>query len=344
MGGVGRQHLGRRRQQRLEQGDGGHVAGSDGLADAIAGEIGLVGPARAEALDRLHAVMGVERGHGEMAQRVPNRLLAEGLEDQVGIDTLQFLDVDEAVGIGGNGAEAHPLGRERDAHRLARTARFGHPLVFLALQIDGHLARQNFDQAGAEYGGGAALHAELGFDGVEVELVLLRRDEDIGDEIARPAGDRLGVASGAGIGVGTRGTEEHRHLARRALGRDGRGGRGRAALAVERGEARGEEQLAEVADLLERHLARFDIRLAQVIGHGVLVADWRRIGRICVIGQNRPRQKQQRDRASARQDSPPLHRTLPKRIQSARFSARIAFRPHPANMPMAELSSDQGNP
>ena len=89
-------------------------------------------------------------------------------------------------------------------------------------QLEGHLAGQHLDVAGAEHaGGGAAVadvvegreaavlvdraagrHGVVGVEGGEVEA--LAEDEDVGGEVAAAAGPGLVVAAGTGVGVGPR--------------------------------------------------------------------------------------------------------------------------------------------
>ncbi len=78
------------------------------------------GPAHAEALGRLHAVMDVERVDGELAERGEHALAAERADDQVGVDAVDRIEVDDAVGMGDDPAEPHALADEVGAHVLAR--------------------------------------------------------------------------------------------------------------------------------------------------------------------------------------------------------------------------------
>ena len=150
----------RRRQGRLERDQGGNVAGGDRVGHAALGEVVAAGPADAEALDRLHAVVDVERVDGELAERREHALAAERPDDEVGIDAVDGVEIDDAVGMGDDPAEPHALGYQVGVRILARRAGLGDRRGADRLQIGGHLARQKLDEARAHQRNGVPLARE----------------------------------------------------------------------------------------------------------------------------------------------------------------------------------------
>ncbi len=207
-------------------------------------EIGLAGPARAEAFLGLHAVVLVHGVDGELAQRRHHALLAERPDDEIGVDALDLVQVENAVGLGGDAAEPDPLGFERRGHGLALLARGMQRRLADRVQVGGHLARQQFDQPGAHQVIGVALVGELRVGGVEIGVGEALVDEDVDGEVAGAAHHGLAVAAGAGIGLRAGDALEDVVGRALALGRDDRLGGHLAAGAVEFGEFRAEQRLA----------------------------------------------------------------------------------------------------
>ena len=133
---------GRRRQRRLEGDQGRDVAVGDGVGHAALREVVAAGPAHAEALDRLHAVVDVERVDGELPERGEHALAAEGPHDEIGIDAVDRRR-DRRCRRGGRRSSrtARPWSRDRRARPCPSRA----PAIAAAadrLQVRGHLARQ----------------------------------------------------------------------------------------------------------------------------------------------------------------------------------------------------------
>ena len=220
---VARDHLPGHRHHRLVEGDGADIRARQLVAEAIAVRIG-VGP---EPFGRLDAVMVIERGVSEVAQRHRIAGLMPGPQQQAGRinrrggdqagarQALHFADVPQPVLAAAQAAEVDALGHQH--------AGFAAPhAVTRALQFDGHFACQHFDVAGPEHARrvtriadagqrdrlaalvhGAARRRQIGpVKGGEVETLSLH--EHIGREVAAAAGDaeRLVVATGARVGVG----------------------------------------------------------------------------------------------------------------------------------------------
>ena len=154
--------------------------------------------------------MLVERVDDELAQRGEDALAAERPQDQIGVDPFDVLEIDHTVGMRGDRTKAHALGDEIDFHIGAAGARLRHRVGALGVQIGGHLARQQLDQAVAEQCGRMAFAGECRIDRVELGALEAFGDEFIGDHIGAAAFDRVVVAAEAGIGVRPAGAGEHR--------------------------------------------------------------------------------------------------------------------------------------
>ena len=92
-------------------------------------------------------MMGVERVDGELAQRREHALAAERTHRQIGVDAVEGIEIDEAVGVGFQRAEADAFADEIGFDRLPLRPGAGDRRVALGAQIGRHLARQQFDDA-----------------------------------------------------------------------------------------------------------------------------------------------------------------------------------------------------
>ena len=237
----------RRRQRRLERDQSRDIAGGNGIGHAAFGEVVAAGPADAVPLDRLHAVVNVERVDGELAQRREHALAAEGSHDQVGIDAVDGVEIDDPVGMGDDRSEPHALGHEVGVRVLARRAGLGDCGCSDRLQVRGHLARQKLDKACAHQRNRVPLARERRIDRVELRAFEAFGYEHIGDIVGRAADDRIIVATETGIGIRAAGAAERRIDAVLALGRNDRLRRLRPSGAVDGGEL-GFEQLTPAVD------------------------------------------------------------------------------------------------
>ena len=119
-------------------------------------------------------------------------------------------------------AEAHALGDEIGLDVLSACARLSHGRVALGLEVGGHFARQQFDEARAHQRDRMALAGEGGIGGVELRALETFGDESVGDGVAGAAEHGLVMATGAGIGVRPAEARERGIDAELALGGDDR--------------------------------------------------------------------------------------------------------------------------
>ena len=136
----------RRRQGRLERDESRDIARRHRVGHAAFGEVVAAGPADAEPLHCLHAMMDVERVDGELSQRCEHALAAEGSNDEIGIDAVDGVEIDDAVGMGDDRAESHAFGHEVCVCVFGHSAGFRDRRGADRLQIRGHLARQKLDK------------------------------------------------------------------------------------------------------------------------------------------------------------------------------------------------------
>ena len=137
----------RRRQRRLERDESGDVTSGNEVGHAAFGEVVAAGPADAESLDRLHAVVNIERIDGELTQRREHALAAEWSHDEIGIDPVDGVEIDDAVGMGDDRAEPHAFGHEVRVRVLAVAQASAIADGADRLQVRRHLARQKLDEA-----------------------------------------------------------------------------------------------------------------------------------------------------------------------------------------------------
>ena len=171
----------------------------DGIGHAAFGEVVAAGPADAVPLDRLHAMMNVERVDGELAQRGEHALAAEGSDDQIGIDAVDPVEIDDAVGMGDDQPTARLWSRGRRARlsplaRLPQSPRRGH------LQV-GVISRARSSTARRPSARSSAARSRTKDRWSRTARRSLR-NEHVGDVVGRAADDRIVVATETGIRSG----------------------------------------------------------------------------------------------------------------------------------------------
>ena len=150
-------------------------------------------------------------------------LRLNGPHDQVGVDAVDRVEIDDAVGMRRRSSRtARPWSTRSARTSWPRRAGSRDRVGADRLQIRGHLARQQFDQARAHQRDRVPLAGEGGIGVVELRALEAFGDEHIGDVVAGAADHRIVVAAEAGVGIRSAGAAERRIDAALALGRHDR--------------------------------------------------------------------------------------------------------------------------